>query len=151
MYSPRSFSRISTLGLGFAIVALTLLGCTANERSSAQAEEENAQISVAGQSSNVSFGQYYQPTEVEFVADAPGYQLPLDLSKVVNQKPVGRLSAPAKELLAQNGFVVTAAGRKEDMADVYDDIEKAGIPVYVTADSLLHVYHIQGHRRAGVL
>ncbi len=143
MYSPRSFSRIFALGLGFATVALTLLGCTANERSSVQAEEGNAQVSAPGQSPRASFGQYYQPTEVEFTPAAPGYQLPLDLSKVVNQSALGRLSAPAKELLAQNGFVVTAAGRKEDMADVYDDIEEAGIPVYVTADSLLHVYHIQ--------
>ncbi len=29
------------------------------------------------------------------------------------------------------------------MAEVYDNIEEADIPVYVTADSLLHVYHIQ--------
>ncbi len=143
MYSPRSFSRICTLGLGFAIVALTLLGWTSHERSSVQAEEGNARISVAAQSSNVGFGQYYQPTEVEFTPAASGYSLPLDLSKVANQSALGRLSAQAKQLLAQNGFVVTAAGRKEDMADVYDDIEKADIPVYVTADSLLHVYHIQ--------
>ncbi len=143
MYSPCSFSQISTLGLGFVIVALTLLGCTSNERSSVQAEQGNAQMSAAGQSPKVSFGQYYQPTEVEFTADAPGYQLPLDLSKVANQSALGRLSAQAKQLLAQNGFVVTATGRKEDMAEVYDDIEKADIPVYVTADSLLHVYHIQ--------
>ncbi len=63
MYSPLSFSRICTLGLGFVIVAFTLLGCTSNERSSAQAEEGNAQISAAGQSPKASFGQYYQPTE----------------------------------------------------------------------------------------
>jgi len=147
MYSPRSFSRISTLGLGFAIVALTLLGCTSNERSGVQAEEENAQTSVAtsvaGQSSNISFGQYYQPTEVKFIPDAPGYQLPLDLSALANPDMLRRLSPPTQALLQQNGFVVTAAGGKEDMAEVYDDIEEADIPVYVTADSLLHVYHIQ--------
>jgi len=129
--------------LSVLLMGLMLAGCVNEASNGVQAEEGNAQISVAGQSSNISFGQYYQPTGVEFAADAPGYQLPLDLSKVVNQSALGRLSVQAKELLAQNGFAVTAAGRKEDMAEVYDDIEEADIPVYVTADSLLHLYHIQ--------
>jgi len=125
-------------------MGLMLAGCVNEGSNGAQAAPQaNAQISVAGQSPKASFGQYYQPTEVEFTADAPGYELPLDLSKVVNESAMRRLSPEAKQMLAQNGFVVTAAGRKEDMAEVYDDIEEADIPVYVTADSLLHVYHIQ--------
>ncbi len=100
-------------------------------------------VAFEDQSSKTAFGQYYEPYEVAVSPAASGYTLPLDLGKIVNQDAVGRLSESARQLLQKNGFVVVPRGRQEDIVEAYDDIEEDNIPIFVTADSLLHVYHIQ--------
>ncbi len=143
MYPPHSFSPIWALGVCAAIIAVALLGCSSDKNNGAQANQQPGQAAAQDQGPKSGLAQYYEPSEVEFTANAPGYSLPLDLDAVANEDAMRRLSAEAKQLLNQNGFVVTPAGPKEDMADVYDDIRRSHMPVYVTADSLLHVYHIQ--------
>ncbi|GAJ11794.1 unnamed protein product, partial [marine sediment metagenome] len=134
---------IWVFGLCSAMIGVALFGCTSDTRNDAQANQQPGPATAQDVGSKPGLAQYYEPHDVEFTANASGYQLPLDPSKVVNESALRRLSTEAQQLLGQNGFVVTAAGPKEDMADVYDDIEGSNMPVYVTADSLLHVYHIQ--------
>ena len=72
---------------------------------------------------------------------APSYALPLDLSKVKNLDAVeGWLSDEALAKLKANGFIVVKA-RFTDLAEMYKGFKEAGIPVYVTTDSVLYVYH----------
>jgi len=80
-----------------------------------------------------------------FEARSAQYPLPLDLSSAVNAEALKRLrlSKRALSMLRANGFVVTDYGRRDDVAEFYKAIENRGLPIFVTSDSLLHLYHIQ--------
>ncbi len=127
------------------ILLLTLCGagCSQDNGEGAEQPPEQPPPGLEAQSPKTAFAQYYQPQEITVRPTAPGYSLPLDLANIVNQDKLRWLSEPAQALLSRNGFVVIPRGREEDIVEVYDDIEDADIPVFVTADSLLHVYHIQ--------
>jgi len=51
------------------------------------------------------------------------------------------LSIEAKELLRQNGFVVTP-GDKDEVYDVYVECKEYNQPIFVTTDAVLHTSHI---------
>jgi hypothetical protein len=53
------------------------------------------------------------------------------------------LSTQAKDLLTENNFVVVPWGDREDFVGAYKSINDREVPVFVTSDSLLHLYHIQ--------
>ena len=130
------------MAMTFVLVFCTT-GCSQDNGEESQPPPQPPPPTVEAQSSQTAFAQYYQPQEVTVNPAAPGYSLPLDLGNIVNQDVLRRVSPQAQELLTRNGFVVIPRGRQEEIAEVYDDIEDADIPVFVTADSLLHIYHIQ--------
>ncbi len=72
-----------------------------------------------------------------------GYPLPLDLSQVENQVPQD-LSDAQRALLAQNGFAVTApvAGQFREFYQIYEQYRYSQVPVFITTDSVYHVYHL---------
>ena len=51
------------------------------------------------------------------------------------------LSEEAKELLRENGFVVTP-GYKDEIYDVYAECKERNQPIFVTTDAVLHTSHI---------
>jgi len=53
----------------------------------------------------------------------------------------GYLSNEAKELLKQNGFVVTS-GYTDEIFEIYSNCKKHNEPVFVTTDAVLHTSHI---------
>lgn len=61
-----------------------------------------------------------------------------DLSNV--RAPLA-LSEAQRERLAQDGFVVSPSVEKEFFT-VYEKARYANVPIFVTSDSLLHVYHL---------
>lgn len=82
-------------------------------------------------------------------AGAAGYTLPVNLNKISNPKILQSnkalervaLSAAQKSALSKNGFVITPAKwRQFDAA--YEAGRYADQPVFVTTDSMLHVYHL---------
>jgi hypothetical protein len=91
------------------------------------------------------FARYYKPVAVTARPQIPGYPLPLDTSKVTNF----RAAAAALDLagdepsLKANGFAVLPGAGNEDIVEPYKDLKKRGVPVFVTADTLLHLYHVQ--------
>lgn len=104
----------------------------------------NAQMmELEGNSPKAAFEQYFQPVRYESAAGAVSYELPLDLNQVVNTPPSWMLNARARELLSRNGFVVVDNGTEEDIVKIYGTAEDQGLPVFVTADTLLHLYHLQ--------
>ena len=102
------------------------------------------------------FGQFYQPVTVDVKPAIPAYTLPLSPAKVANWVDATRKLGLNKDALAKlkaNGFVVTTlpAMRDKDNKPVptdditkpYEGLKVAGVPIFVTTDTLLHLYHVQ--------
>ncbi|MCX6661408.1 MAG: DUF3160 domain-containing protein [Euryarchaeota archaeon] len=88
---------------------------------------------------------YYSSKEITIEAQPPQYSLPLDLSAIQNLQSIEdvfSLTNTQKELLKTNGFVVRDFGSRSDISAPYKYLKDHGIPVFVTADTLLHLYHI---------
>jgi len=81
----------------------------------------------------------YAPVVVEVTPDAPAY-VP-DLDSVVNADQVAWLSDAQRAALEANGFVVAPQGY-EQIYQIYQNADEQSIPAFVTADSVLHAYHI---------
>ena len=78
-------------------------------------------------------------------ANAPRYELPLDLSAVVNADEIVQrfnLDEEALRLLKKNGFVAVSWSELDQFDEAYNLIDQLGIPVFVSADSMLHTYHV---------
>ncbi len=88
---------------------------------------------------------YYKKELLDYKASVPQYSLPLNLSEIKNYDSVSnKLSlSNSEDLLKTNGFVVINYGQEEDMVNVYKNLKKQDIPIFITSDTLLHLYHIQ--------
>ncbi len=76
---------------------------------------------------------------------APSYSLPLALGKITNQQKIEsqfQLNGDQKQLLRSNGFVVIP-WHGDDIVEPYETLKDREIPIFVTSDTLLHLYHIQ--------
>jgi len=130
--------------LAAALVApLTIIGCTRTNRI-AEAQVAPVQIAVEEFDPQMAFESYYRPVPVEVDARIPGYDLPLDLSQVVNADRVEwLLRSRVRELLQRQGFAVLHWHEEEDITEIYDWADDNGIAPFVTVDTLLHLYHLQ--------
>ncbi|AKB31147.1 hypothetical protein MSSIH_0457 [Methanosarcina siciliae HI350] len=101
-----------------------------------------------------SFSGYYRKENLQFEADVPAYSLPLKASKITNYDDFIQkipLTNKNRDLLYKNGFVVIesrAAGNLFEAEPVrvnetYNALKTADVPIFITSDSLLHLYHIQ--------
>jgi hypothetical protein len=72
-----------------------------------------------------------------------GYTLPLDLSQVQGMDAYA-LSTGQKNGLSGNGFVVQPPfpGQYREFYQVYESLRYNEVPVFVTTDSVYHVYHL---------
>ncbi len=81
--------------------------------------------------------------------DAPGYKLPLSTEDIDNFEDFNSrlpLGDEAVGRLEENGFVVMNdpfSPKREDITAPYKLLKNFEVPIFVTSDSLLHVYHIQ--------
>jgi len=100
----------------------------------------------AGQGPKVALASFYEPENVFLEPSVPPYTLPLDMATVVNFSRINSnfgLTENQVEVLKRNGFVVVPWGSYDDVVEVYKDLKIEDIPVFVTSDTLLHLYHIQ--------
>ncbi|MFH1740857.1 MAG: DUF3160 domain-containing protein [bacterium] len=81
----------------------------------------------------------YQPVPVNIEPNASSYTIAADFSNVVNFRGFS-FSDEEKQLLLQNGFVVTPSTYRE-MYDAYNAAKEDNLPIFVTVDALLHTYH----------
>jgi len=87
----------------------------------------------------------YEPEGISISPDAPGYLLPLGLDEITNFTDVESkfsLNGNQKSLLGENGFVAIP-WRGDDIVQPYKTLKEQDIPIFVTSDTLLHLYHIQ--------
>jgi len=91
------------------------------------------------------FGRYYEPIKFQVQPQVPSYQLPLKPSQIQNYSQVSFYlnQGSAKDLLLKNGFVTVNFGNEEDVVNAYKKIKQSDTPIFITSDSLLHLYHIQ--------
>jgi hypothetical protein len=88
---------------------------------------------------------YYSSEEITIDAQTPQYSLPLDLTTIANFNTIDdvfTLTDQQKELLENNGFFVRDFGAENDTAGAYIYLKNHDIPIFVTSDTLLHLYHI---------
>src|SRR4030042_5143549 len=87
----------------------------------------------------------YKPTAVSFTTKIQPYSLPLDLTQVANSDQIQNefnLNTGQEALLTGNGFVVLPWSG-DDIVEPYKTLKNMEVPIFVTTDTLLHLYHIQ--------
>jgi hypothetical protein len=82
----------------------------------------------------------YRQVAVALPKTYQGGALPVDLASVTNYSQF-EISPAQEKLLTQNGFVVAPADWLE-FFQVYEDTRYKELPVFVTTDSVYHVYHL---------
>ena len=126
-------------------MASMLSGCLTAERdvqvisipSVAASSESDPQTAI---------GSLYSQRGEVINASAPSYALPLDLDDIENLEQASKafgLSDGQLEMLQHNGFVVVDGGAVSDISLPYRQVQQAGLPIFVTSDTLLHLYHVQ--------
>lgn len=101
------------------------------------------------------FGAAWKPVASGQKPSIPAYTLPLSPETLTN---AARLAAqlqvdPKDRRLLANGFVVVpmpalrdehgGTVKKDDLPGAYRGLREAGVPVFVTSDTLLHLFHVQ--------
>jgi len=101
--------------------------------------------------------------KADAIPKIPKYDLPLKITDISNYQKFSekiQLSPQALSLLEKNGFVVIQTPKdiadnkissalfptdnyaKDDFATYYETLKDKDLPIFITADSLLHYYHI---------
>ncbi len=97
----------------------------------------------------LAFAKYYSLDPLDIELKTAQYDLPLKTSSIKNYKDFSKkisLSDEALSLLNKNGFAIIDNPfnpKEEDITNPYKTLKDKEIPVFITSDSLLHLYHIQ--------
>lgn len=134
-----------TLTAALIIVAIVASGCAVQPAPTPVMPSFT--IPPASELSNpkLAMASAYKTTSFSFTPKSPAYSLPLDLNQVANSKQIqGEFNLnPAQEvLLNKNGFVVIPWSG-DDIVQPYKTLKNMDVPIFVTTDTLLHLYHIQ--------
>ena len=98
-----------------------------------------------------SFLQHYSRVEINIEPNASGYSLPLNVGLISNWDEVdARLDLQVVEpLIRDNGFAVIERElglrdpNRDDMVRPYEYLSGRDVPLFVSVDTWLHLYHIQ--------
>ncbi len=120
--------KICALGLSLALVVTTAAGCDAKE--TAENLLDIQEVFAA-----------YEDMDSDVVPSVKPYKVAADLSNVENASRF-KISENAKKMLAENGFLVTGGGYEYEFFMPYEANRYAGMPNFITTDSLLHNYHL---------
>ncbi|MFH1448108.1 MAG: DUF3160 domain-containing protein [Candidatus Micrarchaeota archaeon] len=107
-------------------------------------------IDLSGvETEKLSFLKYYSLEALNITLSVSQYNLPLETSDISNYDDFSgkiTLSEDALALLKKNGFVVIKNPlnqKEEDITTPYKKLKDRDVPIFITSDSLLHLYHIQ--------
>jgi hypothetical protein len=133
--------------LAILIAFVLVVGCAAMPAGgdADTANYDNTSFTGHSEKQGLDFFYYYQPINISVNASVPPYQLPLNLSNITNIEDITklRLNETEEELLGTSGFLILDYGQEDDIVAPYKDMKEMGIPIFVTSDTLLHLYHIQ--------
>jgi len=82
----------------------------------------------------------YSPYSVNVVPNVPPYFIDPDLATIANSDKF-TFTEDERARLVRNGFVAQPSQFKQ-VYDIYNYCQENRIPIFVTTDSMLHVYHI---------
>ena len=132
------------------IISFLLIGCTDNSNDvKDQATDIKTLDPTNIKMENRDFYQYYKLDDIPIVPDAPQYNLPLNEKDIYNYEDVkSKLNLDEKDLflIKKNGFIVIKNpfnSKEEYITAPYETLKNYEVPIFITSDSLLHVYHIQ--------
>lgn len=126
-------------------LASGLSGCLTAERD-VQVISIPSVAAWAGGDPQIAMAGLYSQGGTVINASAPSYQLPLDLDDIENLEQVNEafnLTEEQRQTLHRNGFVVVDSGALSDVSIPYRHVQQAGLPIFVTSDTMLHLYHVQ--------
>ncbi len=126
-------------------MASALSGCLTAERD-VQVISIPSMSAAAGDDPQTAMASMYRNEGATINASAPSYELPLDLADIENLETVEgafHLTGEQRGLLRRNGFVVVDDGAVGDISVSYRRVQRMGLPIFVTSDTLLHLYHVQ--------
>jgi len=148
-----------TLFFMVLLTGLLLAGCVeeTSETSTTSTTLSNTQpslvtppINLSGvEAEGISFTEYYSLDPLNIELKTAQYNLPLATSEISNINDFSgkiTLSDGATAMLERNGFVVVENPFnqvEESITQPYETLKDREIPVFITSDSLLHLYHIQ--------
>lgn len=101
------------------------------------------------QTEKISFTRYYSLEPLNIKLQTAQYNLPLKTNEISNFNKFEsriKLSDEARKKLQDNGFVIIENPfnpQEEDITEPYKTLKDKEIPIFITSDSLLHLYHIQ--------
>ncbi|MFW6126033.1 MAG: DUF3160 domain-containing protein [Chloroflexota bacterium] len=129
------------------VLAVVVAGCSGGGQPPASSGTLSVPSVSAGDISNPKLALASTCSLEGFSVDltAPSYLLPLSLGEVSNLSQVDSYFAfttEQRELLEANGFVVMPWGG-DDIVEPYEALKDADVPIFVTSDTVLHLYHIQ--------
>jgi len=138
---------ISLLIVGL-LASTVIPGCIEQQGGSSGIGLINIPAASASVSDNPKYAMasYYSSEELIINTSVSQYDLPLDLTSITNINDIYSrfyLNEEQKNLLSGNGFVVIDHGFENDIIQPYKEMKLADIPIFVTSDTLLHLYHIQ--------
>jgi len=140
-------TKIIGIGIASLFVISCLSGCVDQPGVSSGVIIIPAVSTVDSDNPKYAMASYYTSEEVKIDASVPQYNLPLDLNLITNFDAVDSvlgINAPQEALLEKNGFVITSYYMDEtNIVEPYNYLKNQDIPIFVTSDTLLHLYHIQ--------
>lgn len=83
--------------------------------------------------------------EEAWKVNAPQYILPLNADEISNLHQVisaFKLNDSQLRKMQENGFVAINGHEIDNFLDAYLKLQSLGIPIFITADSILHAYHV---------
>ena len=101
------------------------------------------------QTEKISFTKYYSLDPLNVKLQTAQYNLPLKTNEISNFNKFEsriKLSNEARKELQDKGFAIIENPfnpKEEDITDPYKTLKDKEIPIFITSDSLLHLYHIQ--------
>jgi hypothetical protein len=121
-----------------------------NNRSSSTGNLKTEAVNLSGlEAGNSSLAGNYRLEALDIELKAPQYELPLQESDVTNYGEFSQkflTDEAALEKLKENGFVVISNPynpKEEDITVMYDRLGREGQLIFITSDTLLHLYHVQ--------
>lgn len=138
----RNLKRLFLLSFMFFLGLLLILttgGCGKDSDDLSLPDDSPEEVELPPEVAVLSEFAPYRLEQVEIISSIEHAPIAPDLSNV--HVPM-TLSAAQRERLAADGFVVSPGMQEKEFFTLYEKARYDNIPVFITSDSLLHVYHL---------